>query len=120
MKCNSKIISQLSASERKRLINTIKEANGDFLKQQCSDMKIRITNNLFKLFCVSANESCGIGSKRIIKIFNEINNLIDKSKEDEIFWQHLEGRCRQILGDKDYYDNFTDNPFNFDVEEKKQ
>lgn len=119
MKC-SKTINQLTGSERKRLIAEIQGANKEFLEQQCKDIRIRITCNLFKLFSLAANESCGLGAKRLISIFEEVNNLIDKSKEDEIFWQHVEARVRQILGADEYYKYFTDNPFNLEIRSNEQ
>lgn len=110
MKC-SKTINQLSGSERKRLMNEIQKANGEFLEEQCQKMKVRITNNLFKIIIVAANESCGLGAKRIERILLRLNELVQESETDEVFFPHIENNCKQILGFEIYSKYFTDEKF---------
>ena len=107
MKC-SKTINQLSGSERKRLMNEIQKANHEFLEEKCKEMRVRITNNLFKLFVIASNEAVGLGTKRIERILQELNKRVIESENKEESWLLFDEECKQVLGKETYYKYFTD------------
>lgn len=111
MKCGTKTIAQLTPQQRKRLIDEVQKGNELFLKGQCARMRAEITNNLFKLFVISANETCGIGKERLEKILATLNSHVIESEKDEIFWQHVDSACKRILGEEKYKLYFREVPF---------
>lgn len=122
MKCNYfRDFNQLSPSSRKRILNSIAEINEKLLRQEMERMKLTITNNLFKMFVVAANQKCGIGKNRIQKILDGINDAVINMEDDnESFFMRLEEACKQILGEDIYKIYFKDIPFkmlpdNFDL-----
>ncbi len=88
--------------ERKKLENEIHKYGEQYLKEYFDKQKVFITNNIFKLFVVSSNNSCGIGKSRILKIFSCINKMMSDSEKDEIFWYHIDKSCEKILGEETF------------------
>lgn len=119
MKC-SKTINQLSGSERKRLMNEIQKANGEFLEEQCKIIRNRVTNNLFKIVVATINENFGFGKERIEKLLQCINQKVVNSENKEEFWLLTEEQCKKILTKEVYFNYFTDEPFKLEIRSNEQ
>lgn len=102
MNCNYKTVKALTCSERAKLEKELKKYSEKYLEEVFESKKVEFTNNIFKLFVVSSNTSCGIGKNRTLKIFYEINRLMEESEKDEIFWYHIDNQCKKILGDSTF------------------
>ena len=102
MKCNCKTINNLSFSERQKLRAALSEYETKFLQEESDKLKLIITNNLLKITAVACNESLGIGKQRLAKIFDNIYKLINDSKTDEVFFEHVDKVCLDIFGKQNF------------------
>ena len=98
MKCNCKIINNLSISEREKLKKALNEYETKFLKTEEDKLKLIITSNLLKIFVVACNRTVGIGKVRLEKILNHIYKSIEDCAKDEAFFEHVDKICLDILG----------------------
>lgn len=80
-------------------------------------MKVRITNNLFKLFVVASNKAVGLGTKRIERVLEEVNKQVSEvSTENKAdWWNKFDEECKQVLGSDTYYKYFKDAEFKREV-----
>lgn len=99
MKAHIPMTSQLRKSVNKDI-----ERYAKLEVERQSEVMIR---KFFKLGAWVLNEDFGFGHDRIMKFVRQVSVLIDKSREDEIFWEHID---RQIVDrldipfDRDYTD----------------
>lgn len=105
MKCNCKIINNLSPSEREKLKQALNTYEKKFLEEETDRLKLIITSNLLKIIIVACNQTLGIGKQRLCKIFDCIYGLISESSTDEAFFEHVDKICIDILG-KQYFDKY--------------
>lgn len=113
MKCMlHKTFRELTPKARKDLINAFAVANQKVLEEQYEQIKLIMTNNLFKIFVVMCNEELGVGKSRMVKILDKINSEIkNMTDNDDDFFMRLEQQCKQILGEEKYKRYFSDIPF---------
>ncbi len=120
MKCmiNNKTFSQLAPGEREKLINALDEYNKEYLKREEEQLKILITDNLMKLMVIACNEAAKIGGQRMTRIINKAEELIYHSSQDEIFFEHVDTRVKQILGEKVFNNFFKNAQVEIEIEEE--
>lgn len=116
LKVRHKLINDLSMTERQKLSKKLdEEFNKRFLEHIDKAHEI-IMCNLFKLMVVALNEQCGFGESRIIKVLDGMGDLVKRAKDDEIFWEHVEKRIKQIMNENKYYLYFKDLPHEIKVD----
>ena len=110
MKCmiNNKTFSQLAPKEKQKLLDALDAYNKEYLERETRRLQILITDNLMKLMVIACNETAKIGGQRMTRIMNKAEELIYHSSQDEIFFEHVDTRVKQILGEK-VFDNFFKN-----------
>ena len=111
MNCNYKTIKSLNKNERDRLKSEITKWNKEFLEGEANRLRNIMVNNFFKIFCISLNETLGLGKSRIEKVFDYQQELIRKLGKDYDEWYLIDKQCKRILGEETYYKYFTDAPF---------
>lgn len=113
MKCNIKRLSSLAPSERKKILDGVEQWNKEFLENEMQKMYVVVGNNLFKLFLVAANETCGLGKVKLERILQKLGQFLDNKEKDEIFMEHIEEQSKKIMTKEIYDKYFVDVPFNF-------
>lgn len=76
----------LTRKERSRLEQEARAVCAKELEKQRDDLSRR----LFKLMLYSLNEKFGFGEKRAKKALVAMTRLVEKSKDDEVFWEHVD------------------------------
>lgn len=116
MKCNlkNKTLEQLAPSEKKKLYEALEEYNVKYLKQERDKLGIVITDNLLKLIVIASNEEAKLGKQRLSRIIKKAQSLIYHSKEDEIFFEHLDQAVKQILGEELFKEFFVNTEIEID------
>lgn len=116
MKCNlhNKTLEQLSPGEKKKLYTALDEYNAQYLKQERDRLGIVITDNLLKLIVIAANEEAKLGRQRLTRIIKKTQSLIYHSKEDEIFFEHVDRRVKQIIGEDLFKEFFVNTEIEID------
>lgn len=112
MKCGTKLIAQLTPQQRRRLLNEIEKDNDVFLREQCKRMRFDITNSLFKLVTISANEALGLGRDRITRMLDALYKNVSQCEDQDDFWIICERDCKKILTEKIYFQYFKDEKIN--------
>lgn len=54
------------------------------------DQSVRKMRQIYKVICYALNRGFGFGAGRLCKLIAEVDQLIEESKRDEIFWTHLD------------------------------
>lgn len=108
MKCNTRQISKLSPSERKKLSAEIFKQNEAWLRDTYEKMRIEVTHNCLKLLVLSSNEGLGLGSKRLEKVLEVMQKLLSTCDDRDDFWLHTDSLCKRILGKEIFYKYFDD------------
>ena len=95
------------------MIDDVYKGNKAFLEEEMDNMKVKISNNLFKLFVVAANKSVGLGAKRIERVLVELNKRVSEvNTENKADWWHkFDEECKHVLGSDTYYKYFKDAEF---------
>lgn len=112
MKCGTKLIAQLTPQQRRRLLNEIEKDNDVFLREQCKRMRFDITNSLFKLVVISANEALGLGRDRITRMLDALYKNVSQCEDQDDFWIICERDCKKILTEEIYFQYFRDEKIN--------
>ena len=114
MNCRiQKNLDQLTPYSRKVLIKSLVDVNQKIMEEKFDEMKITVTNNLFKIFVVACNEELSIGKSRMLKILQNVGEkVLNMHDDNDDFFMLLEKRCKQILGEDLYKRFFKDIPFN--------
>lgn len=102
MKCNCKTINNLSPAERRNLKQALTNYENKYLQEESDKLKLIITSNLLKILAVACNETLGIGKQRLEKILDHIYKLISDSAKDEVFFEHVDKACLDILGKQNF------------------
>lgn len=116
MKCNlkNKTLEQLAPREKKKLYEALEEYNVKYLKQERDKLGIVITDNLLKLIVIASNEEAKLGKQRLTRIIKKAQSLIYHSKEDEIFFEHVDRQVKQILGEETFKEFFVNTEIEID------
>lgn len=114
MKCRiQKNLRELTPYSRQVLIKSLAEVNQKVMEEKFEEMKLTVTNNLFKIFVVACNEELSIGKFRMLKILQNVSEKVQNMQDnDDDFFMMIEEACKQILGIDLYKQFFSDIPFN--------
>ena len=55
---------------------------------------------LLNAFCVTMHDQCGFGQKRIMKILQDTDELMNKTRTGELSWQDIRDMCVEKTGIK--------------------
>lgn len=72
-----------------------------------------MTRRMFKVLAVSLNRTHGFGGKRILRVIDDMTELLEKYENDPVFWTHLDRRVIDELGvplDRENYELMEDKP----------
>ena len=72
-----------------------------------------MTRRMFKVLAVSLNRTHGFGGKRILRVIDDMTELLEKHENDPVFWTHLDRRVIDELGvplDRENYELMEDKP----------
>lgn len=114
MKCRiQKNLRDLTPYSRQALIRSFASVNQKVMEEKFQDMKLTVTNNLFKIFVVACNEELSIGKNRMLKILQNVGKKVQNMHDDnDDFFMMIEEACKQILGLDLYKQFFSDISFN--------
>ena len=85
------------------------ETNKQIFLKKFEEMKLTVTNNLFKIFVVACNEEMGIGKNRMTDILENVAKKVEIMNDDDFIL--VEEKCKRILGMYLYKKYFIDIPF---------
>ena len=68
-----------------------------------------ITRRIFKTVLFVLHKGFGFGHRRAMKVFDKLNDVIEHSNEDEVFWEHLDRTVIDKLGIPFEVRDYTDN-----------
>lgn len=113
MNCRiQKSLRELTPYSRNVLLKSLVDANQKVMIEKFEEMKVILTNNLFKIFVVACNEELSIGKNRMLKILENVSEKVFNMHDDnDDFFIMIEKRCKQILGEEIYKQFFSDIPF---------
>lgn len=80
----------------KRQMSALREAADEAVKQREQE-RIR---RLFKLMCLSLNETYGFGKRRLECVLGQISDLAEEHDRDEVYWAHVDRAVIDGLGVK--------------------
>lgn len=80
----------------KRQMSALREAADEAVKQREQE-RIR---RLFKLMCLSLNETYGFGKRRLECVLGQISDLSAEHERDEVYWAHIDRVVIDGLGVK--------------------
>lgn len=114
MNCRiQKNLRELTPYSRNVLLKSLVDANQKVMTEKFEEMKLTVTNNLFKIFVVACNEELNIGKIRMLKILENVaEKVLNIHDDNDDFFIMLEEKCKQILGEDLYKRFFKDIPFN--------
>lgn len=62
----------------------------DYIKSTMDKEIKGYARRLFKLMCLSLNETEGFGKARCQKIIKNINAIAEEHEKDEVYWSHVD------------------------------
>ena len=88
-----------SKSKQDRLREYIRET----VEQNLDENRTEYARHYMMLMAICLNETEGFGERRLQRVFDALNCLVQgEAPQDEIFWEHVETRCKQ-LGLSEYF-----------------
>ena len=60
----------------------------------------KLIRRLFKLMCISLNETYGFGKRRLECVLGQISDLVEEHDRDEVYWAHVDRVVIDGLGVK--------------------
>lgn len=101
--CNFKTVRSLTPTERRKLSKELEQYYSQYIAKNKRIIEIATILTTLKVFVVACNRVLGIGEKRLKKLFDEMMTTInEQSLTDEIFEEHLDKECIQILGKEEF------------------
>ena len=76
--------------------NKQKELARELVREEMRKQEQGNVRRLFKLMCLSLNEECGYGKKRLGYLLARISENAALHERDEVFWTHVDQRMKQI------------------------
>lgn len=80
----------------KRQMAVLNEAADELVRKRERE-RIR---RLFKLMCISLNETYGFGKRRLECVIGQISDLVEEHDRDEVYWAHVDRVVIDGLGVK--------------------
>ena len=75
--------------------------------EYCEQLSEENINRIFKLFCYCLNCDFKFGADRLSRLCHSVEELADKHKSDEIFWEHIDRDLHKVglnFNDEKYED----------------
>lgn len=101
-------IPMISESKKKKLRSEIKVEVDKAWKQVEQEKEYDITRRVLKTIIYVLNTEYGYGIKRISRLFNSFTQMLENSKKDEVYWEHVDKVVIDFLKipfERDYTDN---------------
>lgn len=101
-------IPMISESKKKKLRSEIKVEVDKAWKQVEQEKEYDITRRVLKTIIYVLNTEYGYGIKRISRLFNSFTQMLENSKKDEVYWEHVDKVVIDFLKipfEHDYTDN---------------
>lgn len=74
-------------------------------KKVAQQERDNVTRRIFKVLCVALHQEFGFGKGRLAKTIGTMTELLEQSRDDEVFWEHIDREVIDYLGipfERDY------------------
>lgn len=101
-------IPKISGNDRKRLLSEVEIEVKKAWEKVEEEKTIDITRRVLKTIIYTLNTEYGYGIKRISRLFNSFTKMLEESRKDEVYWEHIDRVVIEKLGlpfERDYTNN---------------
>lgn len=101
-------IPKISGNDRKRLLSEVEIEVKKAWEKVEEEKTIDITRRVLKTIIYTLNTEYGYGIKRISRLFNSFTKMLEESRKDEVYWEHIDRVVVDKLGlpfERDYTNN---------------
>ena len=101
-------IPKISGNDRKRMLSEVEIEVKKKWEEVEQEKSTDITRRVLKTMIYVLNTEYGYGIKRITRLFNSFTKMLEKSSEDEVYWEHIDRVVVVKLGlpfERDYTNN---------------
>ena len=101
-------IPKISGNDRKRMLSEVEIEVKKAWEKVEEEKTIDITRRVLKTIIYTLNTEYGYGIKRITRLFNSFTKMLEESRKDEVYWEHIDRVVVDKLGlpfERDYTNN---------------
>ena len=101
-------IPKISGNDRKRMLSEVEIEVKKAWEKVEEEKTIDITRRVLKTIIYKLNTEYGYGIKRITRLFNSFTKMLEESRKDEVYWEHIDRVVVDKLGlpfERDYTNN---------------
>jgi hypothetical protein len=81
---------------RDLVTNKQKKVIAEFLEEEHTKKSEGNMRRILKVFCLVLNEDHGFGKGRLPKVIQKVSRISEDREKDEVFWQHVDMRMKQL------------------------
>ena len=101
-------IPKISGNDRKRMLSEVEIEVKKAWEKVEEEKTIDITRRVLKTIIYNLNTEYGYGIKRISRLFDSFTKMLEESRKDEVYWEHIDRVVIDKLGlpfERDYTNN---------------